>query len=118
MYKTINEWEEIFELTILDPDGFDRTNPTLYNEVFTKEEFEDGLMRSTIMGVTDIDGTNPIIQIYKVHDEGGDWCAYDKIDEALSHYKTNVIDNGELGTTIEITFMRKLTFDNLPEYQW
>lgn len=117
MYKTINEWEEIFEVKVIDPDGFDRTNPNLFEETFTKEEFEKGLAVSTIMGFVDIDGSNPVIQIYKVYDDGGDWCAYDDIDQALEHYKIEVIENDNLEAEIEVDFMRKKTFDTLPEYQ-
>ena len=46
--KTIPEWEEVLKVKILDPDGFDRTDPLLYERGFTKEEFEEGLVQSTI----------------------------------------------------------------------
>ena len=46
--KTIAEWEKIFNLKILDHDGFDRTDRYLMEREFTKEEFEQGMMRSTI----------------------------------------------------------------------
>jgi hypothetical protein len=49
MKHTINEWEKIVGITIVDPDGFDRSNPNLYNELFTKEEFDDALMRCTVI---------------------------------------------------------------------
>lgn len=47
--KTINEWEKIFDVQILDPDGFDRTDPNLYDREFTREEFQHGMMLSTCM---------------------------------------------------------------------
>ena len=46
--KTIPEWEEEYGVDILDPDGFDRSDPNLYEKKFTKEEFEEGLMYCTI----------------------------------------------------------------------
>lgn len=51
--KTIEEWAEEFDVKVLDPDGFDRTDPNLYNKKFTIEEFKKGLMSSTI--IADID---------------------------------------------------------------
>jgi hypothetical protein len=45
--KTIKEWEPIFNVEIYDPDGFDRTDPELYNRKFTKAEFEQGMLMST-----------------------------------------------------------------------
>jgi hypothetical protein len=47
--KTINEWEKVFDVVIYDPDGFDRSNPNLYNELFTRDEFLKGMYLSTIM---------------------------------------------------------------------
>lgn len=44
---TIEEWEIIFHIKIYDPDGFNRTNPNLYNEKFTFQEFLDGQAKST-----------------------------------------------------------------------
>lgn len=46
--KTIEKWEEEYNLTILDPDGFDRDNPNLYEKKMTRQEFEAGLFQSTI----------------------------------------------------------------------
>jgi hypothetical protein len=46
--KTIEEWEEIKQIKILDPDGFDRTDDKLYDRKFTEEEFDKGLMFSTV----------------------------------------------------------------------
>lgn len=45
---TIREWSEITGVTVLDPDGFDRSDPLLWERVFTLKEFEQGLMQSTI----------------------------------------------------------------------
>jgi hypothetical protein len=45
--KTIPEWQEEFDVFVVDPDGFDRSNPDLYFELFTEEEFMKGLLRST-----------------------------------------------------------------------
>lgn len=47
---TIPEWEIITGISIIDPDGFDRKDPKLYERLFTREEFDKGLFRSTIIG--------------------------------------------------------------------
>jgi hypothetical protein len=47
--KTIEEWSKEYGIKVLDPDGFDRSDPNLMNEKFTKKEFEEGLWTSTIM---------------------------------------------------------------------
>jgi hypothetical protein len=49
--KTIGEWAKERGIKVLDPDGFDRTRPDLWEMIFTEDEFEKGLMGSTIMGV-------------------------------------------------------------------
>lgn len=112
--KTINEWEEIYELKILDPDGFDRTDPKLYERTFDKEAFEKGLMFSTIeFSMKAVD--DPVIMIFKVYDYDNNWCAFDKIEDAFEMFKVEVeceIDNTRIG----IDYMRKSTFENLPEY--
>ena len=46
--RTIEEWSNDWNVTVLDPDGFDRKNPDLYKYVFTEQQFLDGLVRSTI----------------------------------------------------------------------
>ena len=46
--KTISQWEEIFNIRIIDPDGFDRSDPKLRERKFTREEFEKGMMLSSI----------------------------------------------------------------------
>jgi len=53
MKKTIPEWEEEFKVSVLDPDGFDRKDPNLMKKKFTKEEFLDGLITSTIIAEKD-----------------------------------------------------------------
>jgi hypothetical protein len=37
--KTIERWSKIKKVTILDPDGFDRTDPNLFTNKYTEEEF-------------------------------------------------------------------------------
>lgn len=46
--RTIKEWSEITGVIILDPDGFDRSDPRLSERLFTFQEFEKGMMESTI----------------------------------------------------------------------
>lgn len=51
--KTIEEWEKEFDIKIYDPDGFDRSDPHLYERLFSKQEFIDRSMYSTcIFGPT------------------------------------------------------------------
>jgi len=45
--KTIAEWSKDFNVKVLDPDGFDRTDRYLHEKVFTRAEFEHGLAKST-----------------------------------------------------------------------
>lgn len=45
--KTISEWDKIFNVEIMDPDGFDREDPWLHKKLFTRAEFEHGMNRST-----------------------------------------------------------------------
>lgn len=45
---TIEQWADYYNITVLDPDGFDRKNPNLMNEVFTEIEFREGLPLCTI----------------------------------------------------------------------
>ena len=47
--KTISEWEKIFNVQILDPDGFDRQDPKLGERKFTRKEFEEGMLKSSVM---------------------------------------------------------------------
>lgn len=46
--KTIAEWSEEFGFSIMDPDGFDRTDPNLMDRNFTLAEFADGALMSTV----------------------------------------------------------------------
>ena len=46
--RTIEQWSDIKGIRIIDPDGFDRTDPKLYEKLFTEEEFEKGLLNCTI----------------------------------------------------------------------
>lgn len=47
---TILEWESLFETwKILDPDGFDRTDPQLYERTFTQEDFFNRSQLCTLM---------------------------------------------------------------------
>lgn len=45
--KTIAEWERELNVRVIDPDGFDRSDPDLYKRKFTSEEFRRGVMTST-----------------------------------------------------------------------
>lgn len=45
---TIEQWADYYNITVLDPDGFDRKNPNLMKEVFTELEFREGLPLCTI----------------------------------------------------------------------
>ncbi|MFA5397848.1 MAG: hypothetical protein WC346_17695 [Methanogenium sp.] len=49
-YKTSKEWNEIYKINILDPDGWDRTNYeySFDKENITYDEFMKRVMRSTI----------------------------------------------------------------------
>ena len=47
---TIKQWEIIKGVKILDPDGFDRTDPKLYERFFTEKEFDKALINCTIEG--------------------------------------------------------------------
>lgn len=48
----IEEWELLVQVKILDPDGFDRTNPNLFNEKFTYKEFKKAMYLSTQKSMT------------------------------------------------------------------
>ena len=47
--KTINEWSDEFDVEIMDPDGFDRTDKYLYERYFTEDEFQKGMVQSTLI---------------------------------------------------------------------
>ena len=46
--KTIEEWAVEYGIEVLDPDGFDRSDPDLMNKKFTRDEFLDGIIFCTI----------------------------------------------------------------------
>lgn len=50
MKKTSEEWNKLYNIKILDADGWDRKNfqYSWYEEKITKEEFKDRVLRSTI----------------------------------------------------------------------
>lgn len=50
--RNLDQWAALYGVIILDPDGFDRTDPLLHERMFTQEEFEAGLYRCTILGST------------------------------------------------------------------
>lgn len=45
--RTIEEWGAITGLRVVDPDGFDRTDPELWTRRFTEAEFQRGAMMSS-----------------------------------------------------------------------
>ena len=45
---TIGEWSKIYDLDIIDPDGFDRTDALLWTRPFTEAEFVRGMLWSSI----------------------------------------------------------------------
>lgn len=46
--KTIKDWEKVYGVRVIDPDGFNRKDPKLYEKEFTQKEFERGLVYSSI----------------------------------------------------------------------
>ena len=42
--KTLNEWADLENIEILAPDGFDRSDAQLFERLFTKEEFNKGII--------------------------------------------------------------------------
>ena len=46
--KTLDEWCDDAGIKMMDPDGFDRKNPNLFQEKFTREEFSEGIIICTI----------------------------------------------------------------------
>lgn len=45
--KTLVEWCQLFDITMLDPDGFDRTDHKIWERKFTLQEFNQGIVRCT-----------------------------------------------------------------------
>ena len=48
MKRTLDKWGKRYGIEILDPDGFDRTDPKLMRRRFTKAEFTRGVGKCTI----------------------------------------------------------------------
>ena len=46
--KTLKQWADMDGIKILDPDGFDRTDPLLWERLFTRGEFNKGIIYCTI----------------------------------------------------------------------
>jgi hypothetical protein len=53
--RTLQEWAALDGIRIIDPDGFDRTDPLLMERKFTREEFCRGIFLCT---VTALEGKN------------------------------------------------------------
>lgn len=52
---TIEEWsQEPGMPVIIDPDGFDRDDPRLYDRLFTEGEFLEGAFRSTVLPAPEV----------------------------------------------------------------
>lgn len=51
--KTLQEWAAEFNLLIIDPDGYDRSDPNLLTKQFTKEEFMTGIFKCTVTSLED-----------------------------------------------------------------
>jgi len=47
--KTIREWEQEYQILILDVDGFDVNDSQLYNRLFSRREFEQAVAECTIL---------------------------------------------------------------------
>ncbi|KKN83887.1 hypothetical protein LCGC14_0295400 [marine sediment metagenome] len=47
--RSIEEWEQLIGIKILDPDGFDRKDRHLYERKFTRSEFKAGALASTCL---------------------------------------------------------------------
>lgn len=62
--KTISEWEQEYGLYIVDLDGFDTSDPELYNRRYTKQAFESALAECTVVRrrkkSTTTDSQNPV----------------------------------------------------------
>ena len=52
MDRTSGEWATIFDVVVMDPDGWDRTNfDESWNELISEEVFKARLQRSTSMRI-------------------------------------------------------------------
>jgi len=48
--RTLQEWADGDYLIIVDPDGFDRSDPKLMTRQFTHKEYMQGIYRCSVMG--------------------------------------------------------------------
>jgi hypothetical protein len=103
--KTIEEWGELIELQVRDPDGFNRKDPKLMERVFTLKEFVEGLMFSTCMGRKDKFALiEAILEITRASPKEYEKKVLKKLNEAL---KEDIIPHGPFtGGTVHfmITF--------------
>ena len=49
--RTIQEWADRDYLIVVDPDGFDRTDPEIMVRKRTKEEYDAGIMLCSIIAL-------------------------------------------------------------------
>lgn len=54
--RTIIEWAESRGYVILDPDGFDRSDPKLWENMITEEEFVKGFGMCTVQKIEEAYG--------------------------------------------------------------
>jgi hypothetical protein len=47
--KTINEWADLDGIIIIDADGFDRSDPDLFEKKISYEEYSKGILFCTIV---------------------------------------------------------------------
>ena len=58
--KTIREWEQEYQILILDVDGFDISDSQLYNRLFSRREFEQAVAQCTILRKEPVSANRPI----------------------------------------------------------
>lgn len=46
--RTLSQWLALYSIDRIDPDGFYRDAADFYERVYTKRQFRDGLLRSTL----------------------------------------------------------------------
>lgn len=46
--RTIHEWENEFGVTIIFPEGFNLSDPNLFERKMSREEFEEGMLESSV----------------------------------------------------------------------
>ena len=51
--RTLDAWAALDGIYILDPDGFDRSDPKLRERLFTKQQYINGMLRSTCVDIND-----------------------------------------------------------------